>query len=386
MACGIERAALAMAVVCGLLFGGEDLADQIRAAQTSGEYAKAAALYKKLVASGEDSPEIRSNYGAMLYMAGQDKESLEQLRLALAANPKLAAANLLSGMALSRLGRWGEAVPYLEKARAQQAESAAPSLALGKAYVALRQYRKAKNAYESAARMDPRSAEAWYGVGITSRALADGLMKNTRPSDAPAEAAQLLKQALEALSRGVQLEPESPRAHLILAESLRDSGKFAEALKEYQSVLSLNPADPAASLGLATTYWKSGDPENALPLLKTVLQKLPDDPEANGIMANVLVRRGDMAEALPYAKKALAGNPELAQVRFSLAKIHMAQHHADLAAAELHRIAAVDPDGSYHFLLARALKAMGRDTDSAAALEKFKKIRAESKSVSGDPE
>ncbi|MEO8661677.1 MAG: tetratricopeptide repeat protein, partial [Bryobacteraceae bacterium] len=364
--------------------GGQDIADQIRAAQSTADYPRAAKLYAELIASGEDSAEIRSNYGAMLYFAGRDREALEQLRLALKGNPKLTAPNLLAGMSLTRMGQWKDAVPYLERARLQQPSSTAPLLALGKAYVGLRDYRRAREAYVTATEMDSSNGEAWYGAGITARSLADAVLKKNR--EAGAESAELLRDSMKALTRAVELDPASPHGHLILAESLRDSGKFAEALAEYETVLRLSPKDAAANLGLATTYWKTGDPEKAVPHLEVVLAALPEDTEANGIMANVLVRRGDFSKALPFAQKALARNPDLAQVRFSLAKIYMEQGHTENAVRELGKIAAIDPDGTYHFLLARALRSLGRGAEAEEALAKFRQLRAASKGHTVEPE
>jgi tetratricopeptide (TPR) repeat protein len=363
---------------------GDDIADQIRAAQSTSDYPKAAKLYAQLIASGEDSAEIRSNYGAMLYFAGRDREALEQLRLALKSNPKLTAPNLLAGMSLTRMGQWKDALPYLERARLQQPASTAPLLALGQAYVGLRDYRHAREAYVAATAIDPGNGEAWYGAGITARSLADAVLKKNR--EANAESEELLHDSMKALTRAVELDQSSPRAHLILAESLRDAGKFVAALAEYETVLRLSPKNAAANLGLATTYWKAGDPEKAVPHLEVVLRELPEDAETNGIMANVLVRRGDFTKALPFARKALARNPDLAQVRFSLAKIYMEQGQAENAVRELGKIMAIDPDGTYHYLLARALQGLGRSAQAEAALTKFRQLRAASKGHTVEPE
>jgi tetratricopeptide (TPR) repeat protein len=362
----------------------EDLAEQIRAAQQAGDYQKAAALYPRLIASGEDTPEIRSNYGAMLYMAGRDREAVAQFHIALRQSPGLLAPNLLAGLALTRLGQWSAAIPYLQIAHRLQANSPEPLIALGKSYVGLRDYKRAREAYTQATALDPRNAEAWFGVGITGRSLADAILKTNHEPNAECE--QLLHDSLAALTRAAELDPSSPRAHLILAESFRDSGKFVDAVAEYQAILRISPDDPAANLGLATTYWKSGDVEPALPYLNSVLSRFPNDAEANGIMANILVHRGAFQEALPYARKALAGNPNLAQVRASLAKIYLEQHRPGSAVQELSRIASVDPDGSFHFLMARALRELGRESEARAALERFKQLRAASKTGTPVPE
>ena len=129
-----------------------------------------------------------------------------------------------------------------------------------------------------------------------------------------------------------------------------------DAIAEYQTCLKLEPGNPAAELGLATAYWKAGQADDAVAPLETVLRRLPADPEANGIMADILVRRGEFEQAKPYARKALEGNPGLTQTRFAMARIYLAEHKPEPAIAELQRALPADPDGTYHYLLSRALK------------------------------
>src|SRR5436190_20481368 len=92
------------------------------------------------------------------------------------AKPGLVAANLFAGLCLLHLARPHEAVPLLERARAADTSGVAPLLALGQAYVSIRDFHRANNAYLEATRRDPRSAQAWYGVGITRRSLAEALL------------------------------------------------------------------------------------------------------------------------------------------------------------------------------------------------------------------
>jgi tetratricopeptide (TPR) repeat protein len=354
---------------------GRDLLEEIRAAQSSGNYERAAGLYRELIASGQDTPEIQSNFAAMLHFAGHDRDAVAEARIALKRNPDLTGPNVIAGLSLFRLGQWKEALPYLERAHQQDPRGVAPLIALGGAYVALRDYTRSNAAYLEASRLAPGNAEAWYGLGITYRSLADAAIKRSPPGTIPARARQLLDSALAALTKAVDIEPTSPRAHLILAESYRDSDKFVAAIGEYQTLLRLSPDDSAAELGLATTYWKSAEIANAIPLLEKVLRKLPADPEANGIMAQILVKKGDFHAAAHYATTALKGNPELIQVRLALAEIHLSENRPEQALAVLRRPAPNDLDGSYYYLLYRTMKKLRRNADAAVALEEFKKRR-----------
>lgn len=363
--------------LCVSVCTGEDLIEKARRAQARGDYHAAAEAWRSVVESGPDNAEARSNFGVMLHLAGEDKQALEQFRWALREKPGLIAANLFAGVALVNLGRPREAIGYLERARSKDGSSVVPCLALGRAYVALREFDKANGYYREASERDASNAEAWFGLGITYRNLADSELRK-RGGVESADAKRLLAQALDALTRAVDLDPQSERVYLIRGESLRDAGRLQDSIQEYQTAIRLRPGSAGAYLGLATTYWKSGGIDNVLPPLRRALELSPNDPEANGIMADLLVRQGDFVGAERHAKVALEGNPGLFHVRAVLAKVYLAQKRPDLAVLELEKAAPFDITGSYYFQLYRALKQLGREQDAGAALEKHKLIRGSS--------
>jgi tetratricopeptide (TPR) repeat protein len=342
-----------------------------------GDYAAAAGLYPQLIAAGQDSPELRSNYGVALHLAGRNREALEQLQVALRQKPDLTAANLFAGLTLLDLDSARKALPYLQRARSLDTTGATPLIALGKAYVALRDFRAANTAYAEAVKRNPKLAEAWYGLGITFRSLADAQL-NPATNQQPAKNTQsqkLLGQSLAALTRAVALDPDSPRAHLILGESLRDSGNLTGAIPEYRAAIRLAPKMEAAYLGLATTYWKRGDFDEALPQLDRALQLSPSDPEANAIYADILEHRDDGPNAEKHAAAAIAANPHVPVAHVVLARIYLSRHQPGRAIKDLEQVVNSDPDGSYHFLLWRAYKLLGKPEEAKSALAEFRRIR-----------
>ncbi len=355
-------------------------AEQIRAAQSSGNYAEAARLYRALIDHGTDNPEIRSNYGIMLHLAGQNRAALEQFGLALRGKPDLASANLFAGLAELDLGETKAAVPYLKRAQQLDPGRPMPLLGLAKLYVAQHEYSLANQFYGKAAALDASLSEAWYGLGVTDRSLAEELLnraaKTGKPNDeVKVKVQKLLDNALYSLTRAVELDPNSARVHLIMAESLSDAGKLVDAVSEYQLAIKLDPQLDAAYLGLATSYWKQRQFDEALPYLQHVLVKSPKDAEANGIMADILQRQGDNGRARVYALTALAGNPALIETHVVLARIYLAEQQPRLAIAELHEVIAADPDGSYHFLLYRAYRQLGDEQQAKAAIAGYKQYR-----------
>ena len=360
----------------------DNLAGQIRAAQSAGDYQKAAQLYRQLIADGTDSPEVRSNLGMMLHLAGSNQEAMDQFRIALRQKPTLVSANLFAGLTEVDLGAPKEALPLLKKAQQLDPRSPAPLLGLGKTYVALRDYGLANESYFKATQLDPRLAEAWYGVGITDRSLAEQRLNKAARGGPSVDqqalqkaAKDLLDRALEALKRAIELDPTSARPHLILAESFSEAGRLVDAIPEFEAAIKQDSKLDAAYLGLATAYWRQGQFQDSLPLLKRVLASSPQDPEANAMLADILEHDGQGAAAKQHAGIALAGNPDLMQAHVVLGRIYLAEKHPKLAIAELQKILAADPDGSYHFLLFRAYKEAGDEKSARAALADFQRLR-----------
>jgi tetratricopeptide (TPR) repeat protein len=287
------------------------------------------------------------------------------------------AANLFNGLAEVDLGQAKQAIPYLERASQLDEARPEPELALGKAYVALREFKNANQAYREATKRDGNSAEAWDGVGITDRSLAEEKLNHTtRRGEAHAPEAQaLLDDAYNALKRAVELDPQSARVHLILGESLRDSGKLVEAIPEYESAIRLEPRMEAGYLGLATTYWKQGEWQDAMRPLRQALELSPRDAEAHAILADLLFRQNNAQGAAGQAAVALAGNPKLALPRVVMARIDLANKEPDKAAAELEQVSQLDPDGTYHYLLWRAYKLAKKPGLAQAALAEFHRLR-----------
>jgi tetratricopeptide (TPR) repeat protein len=360
----------------------DNLAGQIRAAQSAGDYQKAAQLYQQLIADGTDSPEVRSNLGMMLHLAGSNQEAMDQFRIALRQKPTLASANLFGGLTEVDLGAPKEALPLLKKAQQLDPRSPAPLLGLGKTYVALRDYSLANESYFKATQLDPRLAEAWYGVGITDRSLAEQRLNKAARGGPSVDqqalrkaAKDLLDRALEALKRAIELDPTSARPHLILAEAFAEARRLVDAIPEFEAAIKQDSKLDAAYLGLATAYWRLGQFQDALPPLKRVLASSPQDPEANAMLADILEHDGQDTAAKQHAGIALAGNPDLIQAHVVLGRVYLAEKQPKLAIAELQKVLAADPDGSYHFLLFRAYKDAGDEKSARTALADFQRLR-----------
>ena len=357
------------------------LAQKAVEAERRGDFATAVSAFQDLLRNGADSPELRSNLGIAYFQMHDFSKALQQLRIALTGSPESVPANLFYGLSLLNLQRPKEALPYLEKAHRAQPGDATALLAPARAEVASNDLSLSGAFYEDVLRIDPQNAEAWYGLGITDRVLAERAWTQSKRSTKAAsgsEAAKksraLLDASEQAMSKAMQLDPGSVRARMILGESFRIAERYDLAVQEYQAATKEQPSLPSAWAGLAAAYSSSGDDRNALQAGFRALALEPKDAGTNALIAGTYLRLSDYAKAEPYALRALRLQPDLSSAQVVLAKIYLAQQQPRKALPELQSAAADDTDGATYYLLATTLRQLGKSTDAAVAMRKYTEL------------
>jgi tetratricopeptide (TPR) repeat protein len=146
----------------------DGLLEKAGAAQSSGRYAEAAAIYAKGTALAPTTPELWSNRGVMEYLAGEIDPSILSLKHALRLKRDIYVPMLFLGKAYVQSGKAALALPYLIHAQTIQPSDPELLLTLAKAYAALDKPREAESAYAAAARVAPENPAAWLGLGTAS--------------------------------------------------------------------------------------------------------------------------------------------------------------------------------------------------------------------------
>jgi tetratricopeptide (TPR) repeat protein len=332
--------------------GNDDLSLKAVDAERRGDFAGAVAVFQQLIQAGADSPELRSNLGIAYYQLHDFPQALHQFALVLAKTPNSVPANLFSGLALIKLERPKEALPHLKRAQTLHPDAPEITLALAQAQVAANEISQARDSYQRVTRLDPQNAEAWYGLGITARALAEQDLKKSTAA-AKAESRTLMNASQQAIVRATGLQPDSVQAHMILGESFRIAELYGQAVKEYEAATAQQPNLAPAWTGLATAYSAAGDDDNALKAGKRALDLDPRDADTYAVIAATLLRQSDAAAAQPYALRALQIKPDLASAHIVLGKIYLSQHLPQKALPELESAVAQDTDGRTYYLLRR---------------------------------
>ena len=350
-------------------------------AERRGDFKAAVSGFQALLHNGADSSELRTNLGIAYYQMHDFSSALRQFQIALAKSPDSAAANLFSGLSLLSLQRPKESLPYLQKARVAASGDVTILLALARAEIACNELPRSRSFYQEAVVLDPQNAEAWYGLGIVERILAERVLKQSnRPaqvdsdSEASKNARGLLEASEQAISKAMQLDPGSVRARMILGESFRIAERYDLAIQEYKAATEQQPNLAPGWAGLAAAYSAAGDDRNALQAASRALELEPKDAATNTLIAGTYLRLSEYAEAEPYARRALYLQPDFSSAKVILAKIYLAQQRPREALPELKSAAKDDTDGATYYLLATTLRQLGETADAAAAMRKYKEL------------
>jgi tetratricopeptide (TPR) repeat protein len=141
--------------------------------------------------------------------------------------------------------------------------------------------------------------------------------------------------SVESLDRAEQLEPNRPLTLIAKGLALNNRSMFDEAVAALSRALELDPESLEGTAALAEAEQGLGQADKAEAHARRVLEKLPENATANLVLGQLLMRRGDVAaarDALLVASKADPVSPK-PEYQLSLAYARL----GDAAASERHR-------------------------------------------------
>ena len=223
--------------------------------------------------------------------------------------------------------------------------------------------------------------------------------------------------AIEALTKAIELEPSTEAHYLDLAGILSNSVKrlaaalaiarratqlfpssysvwtskgsiesklqqYQDAIQSYEVAVRLKPdaAEPRRARALA--QWSGGESADAIQSFEQLIKRFPNDAlnyEAYG--AALLSGASTLetnASATRLLQRALALDPSLAEAHYYLGNAALAEGNSAEALRQLEAAAKLEPQTSKtHFALSRALKRAGRDQQSKQEYEVYTKLKGE---------
>ena len=113
---------------------------------------------------------------------------------------------------------------------------------------------------------------------------------------------------IQALRDALALSPDNYPLHMLLAKSLLDQGRAAEAEPEFRAVLAKSPNADAAQ-GLARAFAAQGKMSAAVVLLEDWSARADAPAKLKVLLADYYLRSGETPRAVEVYKKALAEDP-----------------------------------------------------------------------------
>jgi serine/threonine protein kinase/tetratricopeptide (TPR) repeat protein len=118
------------------------------------------------------------------------------------------------------------------------------------------------------------------------------------------------EKSLAELNRAAELEPNSEEAYRNLGEAYSASGQSDKAIAAYQKAVATNPYHGLNHIALGKAYFELGNNAKALPEFQKVAELAPDNPMGYGDIGAVHLRQGKWSEAIPPFQKVLSIAPD----------------------------------------------------------------------------
>ncbi len=151
-------------------------------------------------------------------------------------------------------------------------------------------------------------------------------------------------EALVHLQEAVRLKPDSDLSHYNLANLLQQTGRFEDAIREYQATLTLAPNMGLAYYNLGNTLLQMDRLSDAETSYRQAIRVAPNLALAHGGLCRVLQATNRPADAVAECRTAIAQEPARTVLHYDFAGVLQAQDRVDEAIAEYNAALALAPD------------------------------------------
>jgi tetratricopeptide (TPR) repeat protein len=157
------------------------------------------------------------------------------------------------------------------------------------------------------------------------------------------------------LAQWLKESPEDAGVRVYAAEAALRSGKYQNAIEQYEWLLRKTPDDVSMLNNLAWAYQQTKDPR-ALETGERAYKLKPDSPAVTDTLGWMLVEQGNAKRGAELLQKAVAAAPESLAIRYHLAQALAKTGDKAQAINHLERIVAAGPKFSQEAEAAALLK------------------------------
>jgi tetratricopeptide (TPR) repeat protein len=184
------------------------------------------------------------------------------------------------------------------------------------------------------------------------------------------------KLAIETLTRAGEIDPDSPRMHVLTGDVFRQKRHWSEAEAEYRKALAIDSTSHGARLSLGIVLFTELKTDEAFTIAKSLLAEAPEDPEANLLAGEILVQEHKFEEAEPYLTHCQNLDPEFVpHLHILLGQVYAETNRVPEAISEYKLGQISDENGSIHYQLARLYQKTGDTKAAAEAFQASQRLR-----------
>ena len=206
---------------------------------------------------------------------------------------------------------------------------------------------KAKLEFQNALQIDPKMADAWYGLALVAEKSADW------------------EQMFALLTKVMELDSKHLRAQIASGRLLLAAGDLNKALEASNVTMELAAEDAEVLSLRAAVFYKLEDTESAVKFADAALVISPNQVEALVVLATVARAAGDNAQALAYLDQGIAHDER--NVTLQLIKIEVLNRleQVDDVEGVYQRLIQLYPESNvFRHSLARFYMAQERQADA----------------------
>ena len=187
--------------------------------------------------------------------------------------------------------------------------------------------------------------------------------------------------ARETFQKTIARNPDSYRAHLLLADLANESRDPARARSEYEKALATGNADPEVHLLFVQFLTAQLRVPEALENAKIAIAKFPAHPALNHETGKLLLKSGDAPQAITHFRRSLEADSNFVEARAELADAYATLGEFGKAIAEMKQVLQADKDGSFHYRLGRWYQKIGQSSEANAAFAVASKLKENRREV-----
>jgi tetratricopeptide (TPR) repeat protein len=186
--------------------------------------------------------------------------------------------------------------------------------------------RDAEAVYRAILAADPNHPQALKGLGAT-------LLPTGRTGE-----------AVTALRRAAELQPQAADIHNVLGQALQAAGRLEDAIAAYNRAIALRPGFAWAITNLGTALDLVGKVDQAIECFRQAIALAPGQPTPYFNLGCLLQQRGALDEAISSLRRAIALAPGFAEAHSSLADALAEAGDLNAALAECRQALALQPE------------------------------------------